>query len=89
MSLEQRGGPQCGNCGAYFSPGQVICPVCGAHRYGPAAPVVGPLARRSVGQTIQRTFWWAISTIGLALCLVLGIVFGLFHFILRLIPGFH
>lgn len=90
MSLEQySGSPQCGNCGAYFNPGQVICAVCGAHRYGPEAPVVGPLVRRSAGQTIQHYVWWALSGIGLALCLVLGIVFGLLHFLLNLLPIFH
>jgi hypothetical protein len=90
---QQRGssylGPQCGNCGTLFSPGQVICSVCGGHRYGPEAPVVGPLARRSFGQTLQAYFWWVLSAIGLALCLVVGIVFGLLHFILNLLPFFH
>jgi hypothetical protein len=89
MSLEQYGGPRCGNCGANFSPGQVVCPVCGAHRYGPDAPVVGPLVRRSFGQTIQHYFWWAISAIGLALCLIAGMIVGLLRFGVHLIPFFH
>lgn len=90
MSLEHySSGPQCGNCGTYFSPGQVTCAVCGAHRYGPEAPIVGPMVRRSIGQTIHHYFWLAISGIGLALCLVLGIVFGLLRFFLHLLPIFH
>ncbi|HLV98474.1 MAG TPA: hypothetical protein VKT82_07320 [Ktedonobacterales bacterium] len=83
------GSPQCGTCGTYFSPGQVICSVCGAHRYGPDAPVVGPLAQRSVGQNIQRWFWWALSGAGLVLCVVVGTAFGLLHFLLQLLPIFH
>lgn len=90
MTLGQySGSPQCGTCGAYFSPGQVICSVCGAHRYGPDAPVVGPLARRSVGQNMQRYFWWALSGAGVVLCFVLGTVFGVLHFLLHLLPIFH
>ncbi len=90
MSLEQSNdGPRCGNCGAYFSPGQVICAACGAHRYGPETPVVGPLARPSRGQTVQRALWWTISGIGLALCLVVGTVFGLLDFLYNLLPVFH
>ncbi len=90
MSLElYTGGPRCGNCGAYFSAGEVVCSACGAHRYGPNEPVVGPLVRPSFGQSIQHYFWWALSAVGLALCLVLGIVFGLIHFVLHLLPIFH
>jgi hypothetical protein len=90
MSLEPySSSPQCGTCGTYFSPGQVICSTCGAHRYGPETPVVGPLARRSIGQSMQGAFWWAVSGIGLALCLVVGIVSGLLHFVLHLLPIFH
>ncbi len=89
MSLEQYSGPRCGNCGAYFNPGQVICSACGAHRYGPEAPVVGPLVRQSVGQTAHRALWWVISGVGLALCLVVGVVFGLLDFVLHLLPFFH
>jgi hypothetical protein len=90
MSLNQySGNPQCGTCGAYFNPGQVICTVCGAHRYGPDPPVVGPLARRGLGQNIQRSFWWVLSGVGVALCFVVGTVFGLLHFILQLLPTFH
>ncbi len=90
MSLNPySGSPRCGTCGTYFSPGQVICATCGAHRYGPEARAVGPLVRRSVGQNIQRFFWWALAGVGLALGLVVGIVFGLLRFILHLMPIFH
>jgi len=87
MSLEQyTGGPRCGNCGAYFSAGEVVCSVCGAQRYSADAPVVGPLARSSAGQMIQAYFWWALAGVGLVVCTVLGIVFGLLDFLLHLIP---
>ncbi|HEY7349890.1 MAG TPA: hypothetical protein VH599_16350 [Ktedonobacterales bacterium] len=89
MTPEPYSGPRCGNCGAYFSAGEVVCPVCGARRYGPEAPVVGPLVQRSFGQTLQRSFWWGVSGIGLALCLVLGIVFGLLNFVFHLTPILH
>ena len=90
MTLEQyRGSPQCGNCGTYFSPGQVICATCGAHRYGPEAPVVGPLVRRGLRQTIHGSFWWVLSGVGLALCLVVGAVFGLIQFVLHLLANIH
>jgi len=90
MTLQQySGSPQCGNCGTYFNPGQVICSTCGAHRYGPETPVVGPLARRSLRQSLHASFWWLISGLGLALCLVVGTIFGLFHFLVQLLPGLH
>jgi hypothetical protein len=86
MLPEHYAGPRCGNCGAHFSPGEVICSVCGAHRYGPGAPIVGPLARRSAGQMVQEYFWWVVAGAGLVICSVLGIVFGFFDFLLHLIP---
>lgn len=90
MSVNQySSGPQCGSCGTYFSPGQVICATCGAHRYGPEAPVVGPLVQQSFGQTLQAYFWWALSGIGLALCLVVGVISGVLHFLLNLLPFLH
>ncbi len=90
MSLNPySGGPQCGNCGTYFSPGQVICATCGAHRYGPEAPVVGPLVRQTPGQAAHRWLWWTISGVGLVLCVGLGTVFGLLDFLLHLLPIFH
>ncbi len=86
MLPEPSAGPRCGTCGSYFSPGQVFCAACGAHRYGPEKPVVGPLAQRSVGQTIQAYIWWVIAGVGLVICTVLGLVFGLLDFLLHLLP---
>jgi hypothetical protein len=85
MSLEPYTGPACGNCGGYFQPGEVVCPSCGAHRYGDSAPVVGPLARRAPAQKLQEHALWIVAGAGtvLGLLVVLGLLFGLFHLIVH------
>ncbi len=83
MSLEPYTGPACGNCGRHFQPGEVVCQSCGAHRYGDSAPVVGPLVRRTTTQKLQELTLWGIAGIGLALFVVLGVIFGLFFLLFR------
>ncbi len=83
MSSEPYTGPACGNCGRHFQPGEVICPSCGAHRYGDAAPVVGPLARRTISEKLQEFTLWGIAGIGLALFVILGLIFGVFYLFFR------
>lgn len=84
MTSEPFYGPRCGNCGAYLNPGEINCSACGAHRYADARPVMG--VAQTNRQIIQSYFWWGLAGLGTIVCGILGIVFGLFDFLLRLLP---
>ncbi len=84
MPPELSSGPRCGNCGAYFSPGQEVCSACGAHRYSGLQPAVGPLAHPV--PLAQRVLWWGLAGVGVVLCGLLSLVFGLLDALLRVLP---
>ena len=84
MTDEPFYGPRCGNCGAYLNPGEINCSACGAHRYADARPVIG--VAQTNRQIIQSYFWWGLAGLGTIVCGILGFVFGLFDFLLHLLP---
>ncbi len=76
-------GPRCGNCGAYFTPGEVVCAACGADRYSDAQPVVGPQARPFLQwQRPGRTTAIVLIAVAAGILLAIGICLIVFLILL-------